>query len=329
KYKVILTQDGEWEIGTIEVIPVCPVKEISMLDTVEAEGTVTITGKGFASTAKLALQEGEETPMEIEADVTADEMTFKVPASFLGDYKVILIQDGEWNIGTITVIPAARELRVKQIIANDGYSAITYQFTYDEQNRISNITSIQEEEAPMSYDFSYEENRIVVSGSKNYSYELTDGKVTTTIDEDSDKEQWEYTDNYFAEGAYGEFLCTWNDANNLATLYSEYAYWDANAVFGNLELKNNAGVVDMLPVIYSCSGYYWYDYDLIAFMLGVCGNRSTNLPTEITNVATEDELHGITYTMDSENPDYFSEAKWSYKNWEDETVNISIKVIYE
>ncbi len=316
---------------------VCPVENIMVPPTAEAEGMVTITGKGFATTAKLALQKEEGTPMEVEADITSDEVTFKVPANFLGEYNVILTQDGEWNIGTITITPVARGLRVKQIIAND-WSENVFTFAYDEQNRVSNITYITDgaKDYARSYDFTYEEDRIVVSANwadpdeptkKTFSFEMSEGKVINTIDEDGDSSEWKYNDeNYLVSGGYQECNFTWT-ANNLTELAENYdTYMIGNAVFGDSELKNNIIPVDIVPIMYNYYGYVLgrsYEYDILAYMLGICGSRSANLPTEMTD--DSGEMLTINYEWDAEYPEYMSKAS---------VVNeygdiYSIEIIYE
>ncbi|MDE7373873.1 MAG: IPT/TIG domain-containing protein [Odoribacter sp.] len=329
KYKVMLTQDGEWEIGTIEVIPVCPVKEISMLDTVEAEGTVTITGKGFASTAKLALQEGEETPMEIEADVTADEMTFKVPASFLGDYKVILIQNGEWNIGTITIIPAARELRVKQIIAD--YK--TYDFTYDSKNRISSI-SLYPSEAPeeaMTFEIEYASDELInVTGFATFNLSLQNGRIAESKDVEGDDYTWKYDEEgYLTEGGFYECEYVYSD-NNLTQLTGEYLGLDMTFTYNNPEYKNNLYLIDLIFILKNMVNYELFDedyyFDMIPHMLGICGKRSENLPSQIDD--QEGVARAVDYKYSDTYKDYVSEITYEY-SIDDYPMSFTLTITYE
>lgn len=313
---------------------VCPVTEIVVPETAEAEGTVTITGKGFATTAKIALQKEEEQPMEVEARITSTEVTFKVPAKFMGDYNVILTQDGVWKIGTINITAAARGLRVKKIIANNQDEHV-FQFTYDDQNRISNITRIpnQIENYAWSFDFTYEENRINVSATYNdpdgaekgnFSFNLSDGKIISTLDEEGTESPWEYNENnYLTCGGYEECDFTWEN-NNLTELYSNYAYTRGKAIFDNSELKNNSSI-DIVPIMYNYFAYVLDndEHDILAYMLGICGNRSINLPTEMTD--NSGDMQTINYTMNSEHSEYISEA--SINTTEEGTY--SIKFIYE
>lgn len=311
---------------------VCPVKNIEVPATAEAEGMVTITGNGFATTAKLALQKEEETPMEVEADITSDEVTFKVPANFLGEYDVILTQDGEWNIGTITITPAARGLRVKQVIAT-SWSEYAFTFTYDEQNRVSNITQITDgmSDYAWSYDFAYEENCIDVAvtyndpngaDKGNFSFKLSDGRIVGTLDEDGDESLWEYDENnYLSAGGYEECEFTWEN-NNLTRLYSGYSFVGGTAVYG--DSKSNNAPIDIVPLMYNYFSQVLENdmHDILAYMLDICGNHSANLPTEMTDDAGE--MKTINYEWDAEHPEYMSKASMP-TDWDP----YSIEIIYE
>lgn len=105
----------------------CPVTEIKMPDSAETGETVTITGKGFVTTAKLTLQNENKENLELGATFTTTEGTFTIPVNFeAGKYKVVLTQaGGKWVIGSIEIIVLKRELRVKQIVTNNGSSVVT------------------------------------------------------------------------------------------------------------------------------------------------------------------------------------------------------------
>lgn len=319
---------------------VCPVTNIVVPETAEVGETITITGEGFDTTAKFKLQNEAEEKVDMETAFVSDkEVSCVIPVVEAGEYKVILSQDSEdWDIEkTIEISVPERKLRVKKITATT-YNENVFNFTYDEENRVSNITQIPngQEAYASSYDFTYEENRIVVSANyadsdeptkKTFIFEMSNGKVINTIDEEGDSSEWVYNDNnYLVSGGYQECKFTWNEENNLTQFAENYdTYMTGNAVFGNPELKNNIIPVDILPIMYNTYGYILggaYDYDILAYMLGICGNRSANLPTEMTD--DSGNMQTIHYTMDTEHPEYVLEA-----SIETEWDPYSIKIVYE
>lgn len=87
--------------------PAAPV-ECSVPATAEIDGTMTISGQGFAATAEVALRDaaGVETPLE-DPEITASGFTGTVPATLKeGSYTVVLHQDGTWEIGQVTLTVA-------------------------------------------------------------------------------------------------------------------------------------------------------------------------------------------------------------------------------
>ena len=90
-------------------IPQNPVTEVKMPATAEIGTEINVSGKGFTNGAQLYLKdtEGEETKVD-GVEFSASGAIFKVPMSLqAGEYTLVLLQSGRWELGKITLTPAS------------------------------------------------------------------------------------------------------------------------------------------------------------------------------------------------------------------------------
>lgn len=88
--------------------PKNPVSEVKVPATAEIGTEITVTGTGFASTARFTFKNASDSVDVTESNVTASGATLVVPMSLTeGRYTLILKQDGEWELGSIELTPAA------------------------------------------------------------------------------------------------------------------------------------------------------------------------------------------------------------------------------
>ena len=303
---------------------VCPVTNIVMSKTAEVGETIKITGEGFATTAKLTLQNEAGDNVDMEATINSDkEVTCIIPTIEAGKYKVILTQNGTWEIGTIEISVSERTPRVKQMLFDYGWKISTYSFEYNEEGRISKVNYYMEDiEEPMVYEITYENDRIIVSNFQDFTYNLENGQVVSTSYDDGDglvDWPWRYNENnYLTFGGYEEVAYIYTENNLTAIGY------DALASYEGAQYENKFELIDPVVCMFNTFAYALEGdiIDLIAHWLGICGKSSTYLPVRMTN--DYGDSFPIQYTMDSKYPQSISEAKL-----QSEESTYIVKFIYE
>ncbi|MDE5610924.1 MAG: hypothetical protein K2I90_02775 [Odoribacter sp.] len=307
----------------------CPVTDVVVPSPVAAGDEVTITGKGFAETALLVLGN-----IEIVATFTETEANFMLPYNFEpGDYKVILKQNGkEWELSpNMKVTAPTRALRVKEIVADFK----TYTFTYNQKNQISSI-GLYSTEAPdelQTYNIEYTSDELInITGDATFNLSLQNGKVVYSNNVLGDDYEWSYDedDEYLTYGGYYEIPYEYENKNliKLGDAYNSMPF-----EYNKPELKNNLYLVDIIFISkYMILGDElfegWdYHFDMIPHMLNICGNRSENLPSHITD--GENAKHEVDYVYSDIYKDYVSEITYEYYLEEDYLVSKTIKIIYE
>lgn len=125
-------------------IPQNPVTEVKMPATAEIGTEINVSGKGFTNGAQLYLKdtEGEETKVD-GVEFSASGAIFKVPMSLqAGEYTLVLLQSGRWELGKITLTPASLPvvgldvpaeglIGKKLTIAGSGFNATAKVFLED------------------------------------------------------------------------------------------------------------------------------------------------------------------------------------------------------
>lgn len=81
-----------------------PVSNVSVPASAEIGTSVTIQGTGFTVNARLFLESAEKTRTEVKVETSTVGAVFTVPMTVTaGKYNVILLQNGEWTLGSITL----------------------------------------------------------------------------------------------------------------------------------------------------------------------------------------------------------------------------------
>ena len=86
-----------------------PVTDVSVPATAEIGSEITVTGTGFATNAKLYFKNSADEKTDVtKADFTASGATLTIPMSLTaGEYRLYLVQNGEWELGKITLTAAS------------------------------------------------------------------------------------------------------------------------------------------------------------------------------------------------------------------------------
>lgn len=89
--------------------PVCPVTGVSVPKTAEIGTEISVSGTGFAATAKLYLTNAAGVKTEVKkVEFSASGATLTVPMGLTeGNYTLVLSQNGEWDLGKIELTAAS------------------------------------------------------------------------------------------------------------------------------------------------------------------------------------------------------------------------------
>lgn len=98
-------QPAKPDSGNTDTEQKSPVSQVSIDGKeFEAGATVVINGKGFVVGCKINLKNSSNTIALVEVSKGVAGVSARIPENTpAGDYKVILVQDGEWELGSITV----------------------------------------------------------------------------------------------------------------------------------------------------------------------------------------------------------------------------------
>lgn len=319
-YKVVIQQDGEWEIGTIMIISPNPITGYAVPAKVIKGNVLEITGVGFADNCSVYLKPVLGDPIDM-GTVTKVEggIAVTVPEDIKeGVYTVVVKQDGNWELGTTEVMAEIRVVIEKKSMERiwvdgvleeetPGYSQTTT-LTYDTEGKVTAIRKVGDN-SEENWKITYTDDAVIIaiSGSEDeepientITFTLDKGRVTHSADELNERE---YSWNYDKAG----FLLSVTDDNaadqvlaNVANY--EYAgsdlsngkYPGLSAVFNyatEAEVNNPAGV-DLFACITEVIEFP--DVTLTARLLGICGKYPVHLPESLES--PEWGVCNITYT---------------------------------
>lgn len=107
-YGLFLIQDGEHDLGSIEILPpLIPVSGVSVPSSCMTGETVAVKGTGFKPSSSLVLVGKDGSRYEVVTEYGAGGLSFVVPDGIPeGDYSVYLVQDGnEWLLSGALSVP--------------------------------------------------------------------------------------------------------------------------------------------------------------------------------------------------------------------------------
>ena len=294
-----------------------PVSNVYLPSAGQIGQEIEVLGDGFASTAEFYLKDaaGEQTKVT-EVTFSAGKVLLTVPESLaVGKYSLILKQNGDWTLGSLDIVKG--KLKVTRlasigVLIDFGYEdevpeEVVYRMTYDDQNRLSAFsysTVIEEGQTQVtSCSFEYSGKTITASGNafdgdyyKPFSFELGDNSRVVSSKIDGVSTPWTYTSDGYLEKttlAGIDYLYDFKDGNLLsvetADCYFEYGS------------DKNSAVVDVVSCILA-SGFGYensvVDPQFCAYLLGIAGKTSTNLPSSLTFSDLPSEIHYTWYEED-------------------------------
>lgn len=294
-YNVILTQSGnEWTLGSITLTDAdSPITSPSLsYEAVSPGSEVTLGGSGYADGDKIVLKaEGAEAIEIAEATVTADGLTFTLPADCPeGDYTVSLVRGANsWVLDNV-VLKVQKAMRVKSIYMDmEEMGNLLLELGYDAEGRLVSATT---DDMSINREFKYEENTITAinpDGMDDLVYTLQDGKIVKTTAADAYDETeafntWSYEGDYLSsvlnsgEGYQGMNLTfAYNADGNLEDFCDEIHY-----NYGDASLSAIPNTIDPAITIHLLNWIMGQKEDaVLAFLLNKTGKVSKKVPVSV------------------------------------------------
>lgn len=298
EYTLVLKQNGTWTLGIITLTPApLPVQGLSVPSTLlTTSNAFVISGTGFNATSEIYLKNAEGNRIQLEIGDRSNGLSCTLPASIEeGMYTVILTQDGgEWILSEISIEVAMRLKNMTSIVDYSAFGMSTDEtpwfLTYDEEGKLLMISYDEEGTMPL-WTISHDGNQIKAIGNEDllsdpydFTFTVENGKVSHNqmiISPTRIREyDWTYNGNVLTKWNTEDLQ--WNEDNNLVKLGK---YWDVKYLDPELKSKG----IDMTQALSVLLGIE-NDYELAcAAIMNLCGDISTNLPTEIIQ-EDEDDL---------------------------------------
>ena len=334
-YGLFLVQDGEHDLGSIEILPpLIPVSGVSVPSSCMAGETVTVKGTGFKPSSSVVLVGKDGSKHEIETEYGAGGLSFVVPDGIPeGEYSVYLVQDGnEWLLSGALSVQALSMKKLASVAYQGPYMGTTqirytWKVTEDEPLRIllveatvdaggnvdegsyDEYTAVAENAFEMTNDGMEASNDL----SMTYSFDQDGRVVTSDVLIYGKSQPTEFTWSYDNDGYLLDV--TYVASSGLRT-FREISYDKGNLVrFRNTEfvyddetLKNHPAAPDVvwgyMAVMEKFDPFVYFPY-----LLGWYDMKSSSLPTAMTIASgTGTVTLPVGYAFDDDG--YVVEMKW-------------------
>lgn len=335
-YGLFLVQDGEHDLGSIEILPpLIPVSGVSVPSSCMAGETVTVKGTGFKPSSSLVLVGKDGSRYEVVTEYGAGGLSFVVPDGIPeGEYSVYLVQDGnEWLLSGALSVQALSMKKLASVAYQGPYMGTTqirytWKVTEDEPLRIllveatvdagGNVDegSVDEYTAVADNAFEMTNDGMEASNDLSMTYIFgQDGRVQTSdVLIYGKSKPTEFTWSYDNDGYLLDV--TYVASSGLRT-FREISYDKGNLVrFRNTEfvyddetLKNHPAAPDVvwgyMAVMEKFDPFMYFPY-----LLGWYDMKSSSLPTAMTVASgTGTATLPVGYAFDEDG--YVVEMKWN------------------
>lgn len=333
EYTVLLKiGEAEYELGKIKLEPAVPVTGYEVPAEATVGDKVLIKGKGFADDCKISLKPETGDPLVIETvEQVETGIQFTLPEDLTpGDYKVELIQEGEWELGMLKVkgvIPRVRK------ITCDNEDTYTYAFEYYEDGKIKTIVKegggnykkwiIKYESSKIEVTYQDKDGNIVADRSD--IYHLNEEGVVTSSESQAEGGNENYTYQYnagFLTRVEPGINFKYESDNLKVAWYDGRVEGDYEGYFSFTYGSQKYDALNLDPFTFILDDYLGFSDQNIR-MLGIGGKRSVNLPIGLDGWATTYTI-GYTFTegepqmirsiklTDDTEPEYYGEYTFEY-----------------
>lgn len=329
QYTLILKQDGEWELGNIELTAASlPIIGLEVPETGFTGQTINIGGNGYNETSKVYAETENGIRTELTVTDYQSGLSCTLPKDLnAGTYRLILAQNGgEWTLtDEFEVIKYKRLVKIGWVMDMGDYGEMesTYEVSY--ANDKPQSFKYNNNGCEINYSVKISNDQITLSAGeaedgwedafyegyvKNVILKVKDNLVqennTTFYNWNKEKDQsgqWTYTEDqymksYESKGGFSNWEYTFNDSNNLTGIVgSMFSY---SFEYDNTTYYCPVDIAALLSEINSNSGDMGWLYSAL---MGLIGEKSAELPVKfsvIDSYASETITHDLTYENDKD-----------------------------
>lgn len=283
--------------GDGETTPICPVTNVSLdKSSAKVGDQVVLSGKGFATGAKLYLKKTDEIQISgiaITSDGTT--VTFYVPEVEEGVYNLVLEQNGKWTLTPTLTVEKKEVIKKITSLKINLIPAINFILNYDEEGKLTSVTQTEESKNPYKYfEISYGQDSIYITMDSRGGYPKSQGHLVYKGNQvtSCNGNAWSFgEDSYLKSAVTGTMIPTTYtygyEAGNLMTWKTEYMGQAAEYGFkyeGSCPAVKAIDIAAFSALIVSGNVGSVLS---VAHLLNICGNPSALLPSAITGTKTD------------------------------------------
>lgn len=335
QYTLILKQDGEWELGNIELTAASlPITDLEVPETGFTGQTINIGGNGYNETSKVYAETEDGTRTELTVTDYQSGLSCTLPKGLnAGTYRLILAQNGgEWTLTEeFEVIKYKRLVKIGWVndyskIMEDYITESTFGISYaangPQSFKYANVSNGFE----MNYNVQTDNDKITLSISNpdpawedmelegyvrqvtlNVKNDLAQSNATIfyslwETDDINMSAEWTYADRYMksydGKGGLIDMECTF-DADNLVDVSGTSFEYDQTQKYTRPGV-DIAALFKQLANIELTNDWGW----MYAALTGLIGEKSAGLPVKMSEqdpMTEETATHELTYTYDEDN----------------------------
>lgn len=283
--------------GDGETTPICPVTNVSLdKSSAKVGDQVVLSGKGFATGAKLYLKKTDEIQISgiaITSDGTT--VTFYVPEVEEGVYNLVLEQNGKWTLTPTLTVEKKEVIKKITSLKINLIPAINFILNYDEEGKLTSVTQTEESKNPYKYfEISYGQDSIYITMDSRGGYPKSQGHLVYKGNQvtSCNGNAWSFgEDGYLKSAVTGTMIPTTYtygyEAGNLMTWKTEYMGQAAEYGFkyeGSCPAVKAIDIAAFSALIVSGNVGSVLS---VAHLLNICGNPSALLPSAIIGTKTD------------------------------------------
>ena len=332
QYTLVLKQDGEWELGSIELTAASlPIIGLEIPEAGFTGQIINIGGNGYNETSKVYAETGNGTRTELTVTDYQSGLICTLPTDLsAGTYRLILAQDGgEWTLTEeFEIVKYKRLVKIgwvndfSQIMA-DYITESTFEISYAANGPQSFKYANVLYEHEMNYDVQTNNDQIILSISNpdpDWELEGYVRQVTLSVTDDLAQSNatifynlwntkdvnmsadWTYADRYMksneGKGGLNNLEYTF-DAGNLVDVSGTSFEYDQTQKYTRPGMDIAALFLQLSNINYTQDWGWMY-----AAFTGLIGEKSAGIPVKMSVVDPETEettTHELNYTYDEDN----------------------------
>lgn len=277
--------------------------EIFIPHMAEIASETSVFGNSLVEGAEFYLQNtgGEQIKM-IDLKYDLPKITFTIPETVPeGDYSLFLKQKNqEINLGNIKTIMKMTEVKRLKSVTIMGMLELSLEYNQHNQLKTAiNYDLDEQNKMPLgTYNLSHSDNQVTISGDLSYTYNIANGRITNSSDENSIY-NWNYDEEGYLTDLSNEgvpvFTCQYSQGHLIET--SDISGM-ATFEYTDNQLTSNSNGIEVASWVISYGFLDTQDFvQLFAQLLNLNGNTSVHLPSGLNFMG---QTSAFSYDWDEE-----------------------------